>query len=47
MQLFVIGLLVTTLLVRNRKAGVLVCVALIVSGNACLVYFTTKNKASP
>lgn len=47
MQLFVLGLMVTTLLVRNKKAGLLLSLGLIVAGNVSLVYFTMKNKASP
>lgn len=47
MQLFVIGLLATSLLVKKAKAGVLLCVTLILLGNISLVFFTMNNISSP
>ena len=47
MQLFVVGLLVTYLLVKHSRAGVFACLLLILGGNASLVYFTKQNQASP
>jgi hypothetical protein len=47
MQLFVIGLIVTTVIVRNGKAGSLLCLFLIVMGNVSVIYLTMTNISSP
>ena len=47
MQLFVIGLLVTAVLVKRARVGILLCFTLILLGNVLLVYFTMNNISSP